>query len=89
MEKGKMLNLLQIQKAERFVAVAAASVLARGRFLARLSQLSTESGFDLPKGASTKVIEAGKQIVNECGRDALRTFAKLHFKTTASILEKR
>ena len=86
MEKGKTINLLQTPKAERFIAVAAASVLARDRFLSRLIQLSNEAGITLPKGASPAVVGAAKQIVQEHGPEALRKFAKLHFKTTASVL---
>ncbi len=86
MEKGRTLNLLQTPKAERFIAVAAGSVLARDHFLSRLNQLSNEAGVTLPKGASPAVIEAAKQIVQRNGADALRKFAKLHFKTTASVL---
>lgn len=86
MEKGKTLKLLQTPKAERFIAVAAASVLARDHFLSRLNQLSNEAGLTLPKGASQAVIEAAKEVVNTQGADALRKFAKLHFKTTATVL---
>lgn len=89
MEKGRTLNLLQTPKAERFIAVAAASVLARDLFLSRLKQLSQEAGLTLPKGASPAVIETAKQIVQKHGADALRKFAKLHFKTTASVLGKK
>ncbi|HEX8139489.1 MAG TPA: ribonuclease HIII [Pyrinomonadaceae bacterium] len=86
MEKGRTINLLQTPKGERFIAVAAASVLARDHFLSRLKQLSQEAGLTLPKGASPAVIEAAKQIAQKHGADALRKFAKLHFKTTASVL---
>lgn len=86
MEKGNTINLLQTPKAERFIAVAAASVLARDRFLSRLSHLGNEAGVTLPKGASPAVIEAAKQMVQKQGPDALRKFAKLHFKTTNSVL---
>jgi ribonuclease HIII len=89
MEKGKTIQLMQTPKAERFIAVAAASVLARDRFLSRLSQLSTETDVALPKGASEAVIEGGKQIIRKQGVEALRKFAKLHFKTTASVLAER
>jgi ribonuclease HIII len=89
MEKGRTLNLLQTPKAERFIAVAAASVLARDYFLSRLKQLGQEAGLTLPKGASPAVIETAKQIVQKHGADALRKFAKLHFKTTASVLGKK
>ena len=41
-EKGKKLNLIQMHKAEENIAVAAASILARARFLQKLSKLSSE-----------------------------------------------
>jgi ribonuclease HIII len=40
LSKGKKLNLIQMHKAEQNIAVAAASVLARWRFLEKLSKLS-------------------------------------------------
>jgi ribonuclease HIII len=86
MERGRTLNLFQTPKAERFIAVAAASVLARDHFLSRLKQLGQEAGLTLPKGASPAVVEAAKQIVQKHGPDTLRKYAKLHFKTTASVL---
>ena len=86
MEKGRTLRLYQTPKAERFIAVAAASVLARDHFVSRLNQLSSDAGFVLPKGASPAVIEAAKRIVQIRGADALPQFAKVHFKTTASVL---
>jgi len=89
MERGKTVNLLQTPKAERFIAVAAASILARDHFLTRLNHLSKEAGFNLPKGASPEVIAVAKRIVLKHGADALRKFAKLHFKTTASVLAKQ
>ena len=85
MEKGKALRLLQTPKAERFIGVAAASILARDSFLSRLSQLAREAAVTLPKGASPAVIDAARQIRQKHGDDSLRKFAKLHFKTTASV----
>ena len=55
-EKGKGLTLIQMHKAEQHIAVAAASVLARARFLIKLNRLSEDSGINLPKGASQSVI---------------------------------
>jgi ribonuclease HIII len=88
MEKGRTINLLQTPKAERFIAVAAASILARDHFLTRLGQLGKEASLNLPKGASPEVIATAKQIIQKQGPYALRKFAKLHFKTTASVLAK-
>lgn len=55
-EKGKRIKLIQMHKAEQHIAVAAASILARARFLEKISKLSNEYKLDLPKGASYKVI---------------------------------
>ena len=79
------INLLQTPKAERYLAVAAASILARDRFVSRLSQLSTELGVALPKGASQAVVDAAKTLIKRHGEQALKRAAKLHFKTTANV----
>lgn len=88
-EKGKKLKLIQMHKAEQNIAVAAASILARARFLNKLANLSNEYKIDLPKGASQAVIEAAKKFVDTHGKEALMKVAKLHFKTTEDVLSKR
>lgn len=88
MEKGKQLQLTQTPKGERYLAVAAASVLSRDRFLSRLDKLSQEYGFELPKGASEVVVAAARRIVREKGAGELTKVAKLHHKTTHKVLEK-
>jgi len=85
-EKGKKLRLIQMHKAEQHVAVAAASILARARFLEKLHKLSNEYKTDLSKGASRTVIENARTIVDLYGKETLRKIAKLHFKTTAEVL---
>ncbi len=85
-EKGKELKLIQMHKAEQNIAVAAASILARARFLEKLSKLSDEYKTDLPKGVSRTVIENARKIVDLHGKEALRKVAKLHFKTTSEVL---
>lgn len=85
-KKGHAIELRSLVRAESDIAVAAASVLARAEFLRRLSKLSEEYGISLPKGASQAVIEAGKAYVNRHGAAALGKVAKLHFKTTDSVL---
>ena len=87
-EKGKKVKLIQMHKAEQNIAVAAASILARARFLGKLSKLSNKYKINLPKGASQTVIESGKKIGTTYGEEALRKVAKLHFKTTNEILRK-
>jgi len=87
-EKGKKLKLIQMHKAEQNIAVAAASILARARFLEKLSKLSNKYKIDLPKGASQTVIEKAKKVVNMYGKETLRKVAKLHFKTTITVVNK-
>jgi len=89
MEKGKRVQLVQRHRAEDDVAVAAASILARGEFVRRLDQLSTTVGVSLHKGAGPPVLAAGRLFVKKHGGDALGTVAKLHFKTTQQLLAAR
>jgi ribonuclease HIII len=74
-------------KAEKNIAVAAASVMARARFLEKLEKLSNEFKIQLPKGASQTVIEVGRKFVDTHGKESLRKVAKLHFKTTKQIIQ--
>jgi ribonuclease HIII len=85
-ERGRQINLIQMHKAEQNIAVAAASVLARARFLEKLSRLSVDYKVTLSKGVSAAVINSAKKIVAEYGEEGLRKVAKLHFKTTQKVL---
>ncbi|MEK7294085.1 MAG: ribonuclease HIII [Nitrospirota bacterium] len=87
LEKGKKIQLVQRTKAEADLAVAAASILARAEFLIRLKRLSEEIGTALPKGA-THVELAARMVVKKHGEEKLGMVAKLHFKTTKSVLGK-
>jgi ribonuclease HIII len=87
LEKGKKIQLVQRTKAEADLAVAAASILARAEFLLRLKRLSDEIGTTLPKGA-THVELAARMVVKKHGEEKLGMVAKLHFKTTKSVLGK-
>lgn len=79
--------LLQTPRAEANVAVAAASILARDRFLAWLDDASARHGLRLPKGgANAAIVAAGRRIVQQRGLDGLGEAAKLHFATTARVL---
>ena len=73
-------------RAEDDVAVAAASVLARARYLEEMEALSAEVGFELPRGA-THVIGSARRVVEERGEEGLAEVAKVHFGTTARVLE--
>ena len=73
-------------RAEDDVAVAAASVLARARYLEEMEALSEEVGFELPRGA-THVLGAARRVVEDRGEEGLAEVAKVHFGTTARVLE--
>ncbi len=72
-------------KAERDVAVAAASIIARDRFLTGIETLSNRYELRLPRGAY-QVIDAGKEFVRINGEESLQNVAKLHFRTTKSVM---
>lgn len=85
-EKGKNIKLIQEHKAERYTSVAAASILARERFLEKLKKISTEYSIDFSKGASNLVIEQAREFIRKYGSEQLTNVAKLHFKTTEQVL---
>jgi ribonuclease HIII len=88
MKKGRQIKLEQRPRAEEDIAVAAASILARAKFVQQLEQLSGRIGKTLPKGASDPaIVTIGREIVARHGREILAEIAKLHFKTTEMILQ--
>lgn len=87
-EHAPHVKVSQSTKAElSHPAVAAASVVARYKFLQSMAQLREQSGYDLPLGASAKVVTLGKQVFRAEGLDGLRKVAKLHFKTTIEVTQ--
>ncbi len=86
MKKGKSLNLIQTPKGERDIGVAAASILARARFLDELDKLGKVLGVTLSKGVSPTVESTAKDIYENGGFDKLKQYVKLHFKTTQKIM---
>jgi ribonuclease HIII len=85
-KKGRELRLVQMPRAERDPAVAAASILARAEFLRRLDQLGRRVGTRLPKGASAAVEATARALVSSRGAGVLDEVAKTHFKTTQRVL---
>ena len=86
MEKGRSILLDQQTKAESDYAVAAASILAREKFIDWLNAAGRRLGIALPRGASAAVKQAAQKIAQNGGRDALALVAKMHFKTAAEVL---
>ncbi|RCW66348.1 ribonuclease HIII [Saliterribacillus persicus] len=64
------------------LSVAAASIIARAKFVKEMDKLSKESGITIPKGASNKVDQTAAYLVKKYGKDVLEKYAKLHFANT-------
>ena len=84
-EKGKKINLMQFTKAEKYTAVAAASILARNRFNEWFIEQVKNNNLVLPKGASKIVDTTLRYIKEKYGVGYLYEIAKVHFKTTNKI----
>jgi len=85
MERGSNITLHQETKAERDIAVAAASILARDEFVRRIKLLAEPLGVELPKGASLKVEKTAEEIVKTHGWEMLAKLAKMHFRTVEKL----
>lgn len=84
-KKKLQLDVTQIPRAEADIVVAAASILARDGFLKGLQKLSDEYSINLPKGASSLVIQVGKNFAKKYGVNELEKVAKTHFKTYLDV----
>ena len=87
-ELGPLANeieFVQFHKGESDMAVACASILARGIFLEEMDKMKDEYYFDFPKGASN-VIAPAKEFVKRYGVEELEKVAKISFKTTKSVI---
>jgi ribonuclease HIII len=82
---GVDVRLTQHPRAERIPSVAAASVIARERFLVELRELSERFAVDLCKGAGEPTDRAAREFVALHGIERLSQVAKLHFKNTQKL----
>lgn len=79
-------NFIQIPKAEKYIGVAAASILARNEMNKWFDKISYE-GFNIYKGASGQVENSAREIYLKNGANVLTKLVKLHFKTTQKIFD--
>jgi len=77
-------NFIQETRAEKYTAVAAASILARNEFNNWFDQ-QKKIGFDFPKGASEAVTEAASKLLKKIPDNDISNFVKIHFKTFNKI----
>lgn len=76
----------QQPKAEVNLAVAAASVLARARFLRSMAELAEAAGeATLPKGGGAQATACARRLADRLGKAELVNFVKLHFANYARI----
>ena len=76
----------QQPKAESNLAVAAASVLARARFLRTMAELAEAAGeAALPKGGGPQTTACAQKIAQKLGKSQLENYVKLHFANYSRI----
>lgn len=83
--QGVKIDLEQKTKGESDVAVAAASILARERFLGWMEEAAGAWGMELPLGAGPRVLDAGVTFLSQFGAGEIEKVAKTHFKTLEQI----
>jgi len=83
---AKSVKFVQFHKGESDIAVACASVIARGIFLEELDKMNKEYYFTFPKGASN-VITTAREFVEKNGVEELEKVAKTSFKTTKKVIQ--
>ena len=85
LKNGKSIELQQRTKAEADLAVAAASILARERFIDWLERTGRSYGQTLPRGVSAGVKKAAAALVAAHSAAILEKVAKTHFRTASEI----
>ncbi len=77
-------KFVQETKAEKYLGVAAASILARERVVLWFANLK-KKGIELPKGASSEVDKTAKYLARKYGKENLYRICKTHFKNFSKI----
>ncbi len=81
---GKNYTFTHIPKAEKFTAVAAASIIARDA-MDKWFIKNKINGMPIPKGASKEVEDFARHLISRNGETILSDIAKLHFKTFKKV----
>jgi len=84
-EKGRTINLKQVTKAEKFTAVAAASILARESVINWFKIQSRKYKIEILKGSSAEVESKARFFLEKYGEETLSKLVKLHFKTSNKV----
>lgn len=70
---------------DKYIAVGAASVIARYAFLVSWDKMEKEYGMKINKGGGTPADQSAKEFVKKYGFERLGEVAKLHFKNTEKL----
>ncbi|MBU0474557.1 MAG: ribonuclease HIII [Bacteroidetes bacterium] len=79
------LEILQLTNGERYIGVAAASIIARDTFNRWFIKMKKDV-FDFPKGASKNVEETVKFFSKKHSFEELKAVSKIHFKTVQKFI---
>ncbi len=85
-QEFSQVDFIQIPKAEKYIGVAAASILARNE-MNKWFYIMQDRGYSVLRGASAEVENNAKNIYLKNGKSSLSKLVKLHFKTTKKIFE--
>lgn len=83
--KKQKIKLLQTPKGERDIAVAAASIIARGTLINEFKKMSIDTGIDIPFGAGKNVDNAAKKLLNNILMEQMSKYIKINFANTKKI----
>jgi len=83
--RGRAIELDSRTKAESDMAVAAASILARERFIDWLAKTGVRYGVVLHRGVNEQVKTTARALVEKHSRAILEEVAKTHFKTAQEL----
>lgn len=86
-KKNIDINLYQTPKGERYIAVAAASILARSKVVDWFYFHSKELGFEIPKGGGELVNTSAKRVIQQFDDKYLMKMIKFHFKNSKGIFK--
>ncbi|KAA3611598.1 MAG: ribonuclease HIII [Planctomycetota bacterium] len=81
-------KVLEVPRAESYMAVGAASILARDRFLEAMERASETWAVDFPLGSGAPVAPAVRRFLEIHGPDSLPKVCKMHFRNIQKIVEK-
>lgn len=85
-DRERHIDLKQIVRGESVAQVAAASIIARARFINEMDRISEGCGCELPRGAAAQVDRVGRLLISRYGPAIMQKVAKIHFKNYQRVI---